>query len=143
MHHGPNWAEPTPEAFRELIAPIVARDGWVIDGMYHQKLGTMVPEAADTVVWIDLPLALTIGRLLRRTTGRLVRARGAVERQPRVARRLRSVGGSRCRLGDTNTTAGTGGCCRRAWPGEPYAGKRVVRLRSQRDIDRFLESLPR
>jgi Shikimate kinase len=142
LHHGPNWAEPTPEAFRELIAPIVARDAWVIDGMYHQKLGTMVPEAADTVIWIDLPLALTLGRLLRRTTGRLVR------REELWNGNRESLGAA---FGGRESLFGwaiqTHRRYRRVLParlaGELYADKRVVRLCSQRDVDRFLDSLPR
>lgn len=142
LHHGPNWAEPTPEAFRELIAPIVARDCWVIDGMYHQKLGTMVPEAADTILWIDLPLGLTIGRLVRRTMVRLIRNE---ELWNGNRESLKDAFGGRESL--VGWALRTHRRYRNVLParlaGEIYATKRTVRLRSQCDIDRFLESLPR
>jgi adenylate kinase family enzyme len=142
LHHGPNWAEPTPEAFRQLIEPIVARDGWVIDGMYHQKLGTMVPDAADTIVWIDLPLPLTLTRLVRRTISRMLR------REELWNGNRESFGAA---FGGRDSLIGWGirthRRYRKTMPArlatEEWADKRTVRLRSQRDIDRFLESLPR
>jgi adenylate kinase family enzyme len=74
LHHGPNWAQPTPEEFRERVAAALAsaRDGWVVDGNYDSKLGSLVTDAADTVVWLDPPLPMVLGRLLRRTLRRIV-----------------------------------------------------------------------
>jgi adenylate kinase family enzyme len=69
--HGPGWVE-TPDAeLRELVEPVLARDGWVIDGSYRRKLGTLVLDAADTVVWLDLPVRVWLPRLLRRTWRRM------------------------------------------------------------------------
>ncbi len=69
--HGPDWAE-LPDA--ELIArlePVLAGDGWVIDGTYQRKLGTRVLDAADLIVWLDLPLRVWFPRLFRRTLRRI------------------------------------------------------------------------
>jgi adenylate kinase family enzyme len=71
LHHGPNWSEPTAEEFRAVVAPILDGEGWVIDGAYNHKLGEMVPRAADTIIWLDLPLPTIMGRLLRRSADRL------------------------------------------------------------------------
>jgi adenylate kinase family enzyme len=75
LHHGPNWAEPTAEEFRERVETAIAAapDGWVIDGSYGSKLGDLVPERADTIVWLDLPLRVCLRRLWRRTWGRIIR----------------------------------------------------------------------
>ena len=73
MHHGPDWAEPDPEQFRADVASVVAGDGWVVDGGYQRKLGTMVPEAADTLIWLDLPLHVSMLRTIRRSLGRVLR----------------------------------------------------------------------
>jgi adenylate kinase family enzyme len=73
LHHGPDWAEPDPEEFRAVVAAETARDGWVIDGGYGAKLGDLVPRAADTIVWLDLPLPLILRRLAVRSAGRLAR----------------------------------------------------------------------
>ena len=68
LHWGPNWSEPSPEAFRATIEDVIAAHprGWVIDGGYDRKLGELVTGAADTIVWIDLPLTVVLFRLLRR-----------------------------------------------------------------------------
>ena len=73
LHHGPNWTEATAEELRARVEPIVATEGWVIDGGYHAKIGTIVQDAADTVVWLDLPRRVWLPRLIRRTTTRIVR----------------------------------------------------------------------
>lgn len=73
LHHGPNWSEPTIEEFRARVCTAMeaAPEGWVIDGSYDSKLGDMVVAAADTLVWLDLPLRITFPRLWRRTMYRL------------------------------------------------------------------------
>jgi adenylate kinase family enzyme len=73
LHHGPNWAEPTPEEFRAKVqaAMDAAPGGWVIDGSYEAKLHGLVTDAADTVAWLDVPLPLILWRLWRRTSHRV------------------------------------------------------------------------
>ena len=73
LHHGPEWTEASADELRARVAPIVASESWVIDGAYRGKLGNLVLEAADTVVWLDLPVRVWLPRLLRRTFGRIVR----------------------------------------------------------------------
>jgi len=73
LHHGPNWAEPTLEDFRARVEPIVRSEAWVIDGAYRAKLGDLVLEAADLVVWLDLPLRVWLPRLVRSTARRVIR----------------------------------------------------------------------
>ncbi len=73
LNHGPDWTEATAEELRARVAPIVATDSWVIDGAYRGKLGDLVLERADTVVWLDLPLRTWFPRLVRRTIVRIVR----------------------------------------------------------------------
>jgi adenylate kinase family enzyme len=73
LHHGPGWTEATPEELRTKVEPLLAGEAWVIDGSYRGKLGELVVAAADTVVWLDLPVYVWLPRLLRRTARRLVR----------------------------------------------------------------------
>jgi cytidylate kinase len=69
--HGPDWAE-TPDAeLRRLLEPLLAQERWVIDSDYRRKVGTLVLEHADTVVWLDLPLHVCLRRLWKRTRGRM------------------------------------------------------------------------
>ena len=73
LHHGPNWSEPTAEEFRARVreAMDAAPDGWVIDGNYEAKLGDTLLDAADTIVWLDLPLGLKLRRVAHRTRTRI------------------------------------------------------------------------
>lgn len=71
LHHGPNWSEPTADEFRARVEPIVRGAAWVIDGNYEGKLGRLVLDAADTIVWLDLPLRAKLVRLWRRTRERV------------------------------------------------------------------------
>ena len=72
LNHGPGWVEATALELRARVAPIVADDAWVIDGGYRHKLGDLVLEAADTVVWLDLPRRQWVPRLVRRTLRRIL-----------------------------------------------------------------------
>jgi shikimate kinase len=69
--HGPNWLETSNDELRARLAPTLALAGWVIDGTYTRKLGDLVLDAADTIVWLDLPIAVWLPRLVRRTYRRL------------------------------------------------------------------------
>jgi adenylate kinase family enzyme len=73
LHHGPGWTEATAEQLRARVEPFLELDAWVIDGGYQGKLGDLVLEAADTVVWLDLPIRTWLPRLMRRTARRIVR----------------------------------------------------------------------
>lgn len=71
LHHGPGWTEASPDELRTAVAPLVAGDAWVVDGTYRRKLGDLVLERADLVVWLDLPVHVWLPRLLRRTVRRI------------------------------------------------------------------------
>jgi adenylate kinase family enzyme len=73
LHHGPGWTEATAEELRTRVEPLVAGEAWVVDGAYRSKLGDLVLESADLVVWLDLPMHVWLTRLLRRTTSRIAR----------------------------------------------------------------------
>jgi adenylate kinase family enzyme len=69
--HGPGWVE-TPDAeLRRQLEPVLAGPAWVIDGAYQHKLGNLVLDAADQVIWLDLPVHVWLPRLLRRTIRRI------------------------------------------------------------------------
>lgn len=72
LNHRPGWTETAAEELRALVEPLLAAPAWVVDGSYRSKLGDLVLERADTVVWLDLPLRIWLPRLLRRTARRIV-----------------------------------------------------------------------
>lgn len=69
--HGPDWAETPDDELRAAIEEFMRPGGWVIDSDYRRKLGTLVLERADTVVWLDLPLRVCLRRLWGRTIPRI------------------------------------------------------------------------
>jgi hypothetical protein len=72
LHHGPNWQEASAEDLRAKVeAALAGQDGWVTDGNYVGKLGTLLVDQADTIVWLDLPLPTLVRRMWSRTTGRI------------------------------------------------------------------------
>jgi len=135
--HGPNWTETPDDELRALVEPIVRSDGWVIDGTYRRKLGTLVLDAADTIVWLDLPLRVWLPRLLRRTARRLT-GRERLWNDNRET--LRSVFWGRESL--IGWALRTHFARRRDWP-EQLADYPVVRLCSPADVKRWLSQVPR
>lgn len=135
--HGPNWTETSAQDLRALIEPVIALEGWVIDGQYSSKLGTLVLDAADTVVWLDLPLRVWLRRLLRRTWRRY---RGREQLWNGNRETLRNAFWGRKSL--FVFALRSHHVRRRRWP-DQLAGYRVVRLRSVADIERWLANVPK
>jgi len=73
LHHGPNWSEPSAEEFTARVRAVMAANpqGWVIDGNYERKVGQLVNDAADTLIWLDLPLRTLLARLVWRSARRI------------------------------------------------------------------------
>ncbi len=69
--HGPGWQETPDDELRRLLEPVLAADGWVVDGGYWGKIGDLVIGQADLVLWLDLPLRVWFPRLVRRTARRI------------------------------------------------------------------------
>jgi adenylate kinase family enzyme len=132
LHHGPNWTEATPDELRAKVEPIVSQDAWVVDGAYTGKLGDLVLERADTVVWLDLPLRVWLPRLVRRSVRR-IRGREALWNDNRETVRGAFLG--RDALIPFALRAHFSR--RRRYPTK-LARYPVIRLRTQREIERFL-----
>jgi adenylate kinase family enzyme len=75
LHHDAGWTEAPAELLEARVraALDVAREGWVVDGNYFGKIGSLVLDAADTIVWLDIPFRTAIRRVLWRTSSRAVR----------------------------------------------------------------------
>ncbi len=67
----PGWVQVTDEVFRQKVSDAVAVDAWVADGNYS-RVRELIWTRADTLVWLDYPLPLTLWRLFRRTVKRIV-----------------------------------------------------------------------
>ena len=129
----PGWESTPREEWRAQLTELVTRDAWVMDGNYDSSLDIRLP-AADTVVLIDLPRRVCIWRVVTRWLTHIGRTRPDMgpgcpegvdweflrwiwdfprDALPGILRRLDAL---------TETT-------------------RVYRLRSRREIDRFLAAV--
>jgi adenylate kinase family enzyme len=72
LNHQPGWQERSVEELREVVAPLLEGDRWVVDGNYRDRVGDLVRARADTVVWLDYPRLLVTTRIVRRTVRRVV-----------------------------------------------------------------------
>ena len=127
----PGWVERDPADVRRLVAEAVDGEGWVIDGNNSRTFDLRLPPT-DTLVWVEQPRWLCLLRALRRVATGFGRSRpdmadGCPERfdleflkyiwnfdrvtAPRMAAGIAAFG--------------------------PHL--EVIRLRSNRDIDAFLE----
>ena len=135
--HGPNWVETPDNELREQVEPLVAADGWVIDGTYRSKLGDLVLRNADLVVWLDLPIRVWLPRLTRRTWRRI---RGQEQLWNDNTESLRGALWGRESLFVWAFRMHFDRRRRYAVQLAPYP---VVRLRSPREVERWLASVPK
>jgi adenylate kinase family enzyme len=136
LHHGPSWSEPTDVEFQVRVKEAMAGapEGWVIDGNYETKLGGLVLDAADTIVWLDLPLWFKLRRLWRRTTRRI---RERIELWS--GNRESWIGAFWGRESLFAWTLRTHFRHRLRWPRRFADDPRLVRLRSAGDAQRWLD----
>jgi len=132
--HGPNWVETPNDELRRIVEPILAEEGWVVDGTYRGKLGDLVLRNADVVVWLDQPITVWLPRLVRRTSRRLS-GREVLWNDNRETLRNTLFARDSLFLWAFRQHFRR----RRVYPSElaPYP---VVRLRSPREVERWLES---
>jgi len=69
---GPDWTPVPEEVFRQRVVEALSGTAWVIDGNYS-RLRTSVWERADTVIWLDYPLAVIMTQLMTRTLRRALK----------------------------------------------------------------------
>lgn len=133
--HGPGWTEISDAELRARLDPVLAGDGWVIDGTYLHKLGTSVIDQADLTVWLDLPLRVWVPRLAGRSYRRL-RRREALWNGNRES--LRGVLWGRDSLFAYALRSHFRR--RRRWP-ELLAGRPVQRLRTSAEVADFIAAV--
>lgn len=72
IHWLPNWQERPLEPFRQLVTEALAGDAWVVDGNYG-KVRDIVWGRATSIVWLNYPRVVVLGRILWRTWQRCIR----------------------------------------------------------------------
>ncbi|HVB09060.1 MAG TPA: AAA family ATPase [Bacillota bacterium] len=66
FHWEPDWVMAPTDLFRARVAAALAGERWVVDGNYSKARDLIWPRA-EMVIWLDLPLPVTLARLWRRT----------------------------------------------------------------------------
>ncbi|MDU0206412.1 EutP/PduV family microcompartment system protein [Paenibacillus sp. MAH-36] len=61
----PNWVPTPDEEWKEFIKKLVKEDKWILDGNFTSTLDVRI-QHADTIIFIDLPRALRLYRVVMR-----------------------------------------------------------------------------
>jgi adenylate kinase family enzyme len=132
LYWRPGW-EPTPDdEWRAVQAELVRQPAWILDGNHEATLDVRLP-AADAVVFLDVPRGRCLARAVRRSfayrwRSRPDRAEGCRERLDRDFVRW------------IWTFPARGRPALLAAIRDHAAHAEVVRLRTRRDVRRFLNS---
>lgn len=137
IRHQAGWVELEDGPMRARVAEAVSGPAWIVDGNYSAVRSVVWP-AADTLVWLDLPLGLTLIRLARRTWRRWRTSEELWNgNREKVSNHLRWDGLFFWALR-------TRGKLRRTYSqvGQTHPHLRLVRLRSPAEVEAWLSALP-
>ena len=131
LHWSAGWVESTRAEMEAKVREVIAGPRWVIDGNYGGTLALRLTRA-DTVIDLDLPRWLCVFNIVRRTLAHRGRTRsdmapGCPEHLnwEFLAYTFNFPSGGRRRIEETMRS---------------YSGRRI-RLRSRREVKRFLAAL--
>ena len=133
LYWRPGWTPSDDESFRAAVAQALAAPAWICDGNFGGTWDLRMPRA-DTIVWLDLPRLVCLARAIWRAAtyrdgARPDMAEGCREKLDLAFYRFIWTYGRRVkpRLEAALATHG--------------AQAKLVRLRSDREVARFLRSL--
>ena len=66
IHWKPDWVERPQSEKRTLVRDVLAQEAWVFEGGFSAIQAERLARA-EVVIWLDLPYALRMWRVLRRT----------------------------------------------------------------------------
>ena len=138
LYWGPRW---TPnEDFAGRVTLATAGEAWVIDGNYT-AVRHLTWQSADTIIWLDYSMRVVLLRGLRRS---LSRASKGTELWAgnRESLRLQFFDRESILLWIINTWRLRRRENFRLLRSSDYADKRVVRLRSPREAEQWLNRIP-
>jgi adenylate kinase family enzyme len=71
VYHQPEWTPLPDDEFLSTVDAFTSGDRWVVDGNYNSPgVLDLAWSRADTVVWLDPPKRVVMGRVTRRTLSR-------------------------------------------------------------------------
>jgi adenylate kinase family enzyme len=65
LHWKPDWTEPDKSEWQKTVENALKGDAWIIDGNFGGTMEMRI-RAADTVIFLDLPRALCVYRIVKR-----------------------------------------------------------------------------
>src|SRR5829696_6662179 len=65
LYWQPGWVETSKDEWKTIVAEILKRDSWILDGNYSGTLA-MRYEACDTVIFLDMPPIVCLWRVIKR-----------------------------------------------------------------------------
>ena len=65
LYWKPNWIEASLEEFTAKQQEIVAQDKWIMEGNYSNTYDIRIKKA-DTIIYLELPLAVCLYRVIKR-----------------------------------------------------------------------------
>ena len=133
LYWGPGWIEPDKALWAQIVRQTIAQNAWILDGNYSGTLAERI-EACDSVVFLDAPRIVCLWRVLRRIASYFGKTRpdmpdGCPERFDAAFLSWVWNYPTRTRgkvLELLEKCRGT---------------KRVIRLRTRRDVERFIDAL--
>ena len=135
LRHQAGWEELPDDEFRARTAAVVAGDGWVVDGNYS-AVRDLVRARATRIVWLDLPRWRVMSQIVPRTLARVVLRRELWNGNRETWRGLLSRDPSESIILWAWTTH-----ARRRREYSAQLDERWVRLRSRREVRRWLDAL--
>lgn len=142
LHWGPDWAQASADELRARVAAATSGDAWVVDGNYQSKIGTLVWERADTVVWVNPPRWRVMGQAVSRTVRRAATRQELWSGNRESWRGLQFWRGEDSILWWAWTSYGrTAERYEAAMQSGPFSDLSWHRLRTRRDIERFLDAV--
>lgn len=138
LYHGPGW-QPL-SSFERDVQVLTAAPVWVVEWQYPAAR-PVIAARADTLIWLDLPIRVTLFRVFRRTVQRRIRReqlwngnleppllRAFVDRDHILRWALRTQRKLASRIPETILE---------------HPNLRVVRLRTQHQVDHWIAALER
>jgi adenylate kinase family enzyme len=138
LYWGRDWQGAPLELFRHRVEREIRDGGWIVVGNYGQVRDLVWP-AADTLVWLDLPFPLVMSRLVRRTVKRALTkedlwGNGNTESLTRSFFSRQSILWWAAKTHRRNRQLFSAEC------GSLAKDKRIVRLQSHREVERFVRA---
>ncbi|HUF06242.1 MAG TPA: hypothetical protein VMP86_02510 [Candidatus Binatia bacterium] len=129
---GPDWT-PVPEpVFRERLAVALTGEAWVADGAYSQHRD-ITWARVETVVWLDYPMPLVLGRWARRTLARIRSQEAFWPGTGNASRSPTPCAAAGCSGGSSERTVAAGAGLWPTWPRIPPSGSSGSARRPRRN----------